>query len=118
MPKKETVSEFYSRRLREQREWMISCGDTLAGYIKHYTELGRSAHEAEAIYRADHDYLERSIRAFSVLSNDSITVSGALTETRDFIESLGYRTGDVHDNLVRAISHVQHTAVGRMLLKP
>lgn len=58
--KRETVAAFQQRRIKEQRQWIQSCGGTLAGYIANYHgEHGRTIESATNIFKADTEYLAK-----------------------------------------------------------
>lgn len=96
MPR-ETIVQFYTRRIREQQEWLKSCGETMAGYVDHYGAEGRTVVEAEAIFKADYWHLQKCIAALDDLdkTKGGVTVSQALVDARDMLEALGIKSGDI-----------------------
>jgi hypothetical protein len=62
MTKLDKLIDSAYRALREQRKWMVFCGDNRAGYIIRYGSRYDPIHSGdggEAIYAADHGELKR-----------------------------------------------------------
>ncbi len=60
------MQNFWQQQLREQIEWINTCGGSLAGYIAKYGDPGQPNAEGHvcgdggtAIYKADQNALER-----------------------------------------------------------
>jgi hypothetical protein len=68
VPKRESVMQFYLRRVREQQAWIQSCGGSLAGYYLHYCGThGMGADQTKRIYDADKAYLVKTEEALDAM---------------------------------------------------